>query len=74
MLRGDGPTGALLLEYGGRALIEEGIRTPVDVVLHSHYTEKLRGTIDDETVDRNRERAAEMTLADAIACGLHTPS
>lgn len=54
-------------------MIAGGIRTPVDVALYSHYLGKVRGAIDEDTGRRNRERAAEMNLADAIAFGLEGP-
>lgn len=72
-LRGDVESAGLLLEHAGGAMIVGGIRTPVDLALYSHYLGKVRGAIDEDTARRNRERAAEMNLADAIAFGLEAP-
>ncbi len=74
VLRGDEGQGGLLLAYAGRSLLEQGIRTPVDLALYSHYLERLRGSIDYATESRNRKRAAEMTMPDAITYGLEAPS
>ena len=49
--RGDEDASRVLLEYAGRALIEGGIRTPVDIVLYSHYVGKL-DPHDDERASR----------------------
>jgi len=74
VLRGDEETAGVLLAFSGRALIEEGIRTPVDLALHTHYTRRVRGTFDAMSVARNRELAAEMTMSSAIDYGLGTGS
>lgn len=71
VLRADEEAAGVLLAFAGRALLEEGIRTPVDLVLYSHYTDRLRGA-NDATTRINRERAATMTMSSAIDYGLGT--
>jgi predicted ATPase/class 3 adenylate cyclase len=74
LLRDDEDRGGLLLAYAGRSLVEQGIRTPIDLALYTHYLERLRGSIDKAAERRNRKRAAKMTMSDAIAYGLEPPS
>ncbi|WP_426572504.1 hypothetical protein [Aquihabitans sp. McL0605] len=69
-LRGDWRSAGLLLEVAGRAMIEGGIRTPLDIVLYSHYEAQVKVALPDEVIASNRTVAAEMTIADAIALGL----
>ncbi|MGH2760757.1 MAG: ATP-binding protein [Actinomycetota bacterium] len=68
--RGDEEVGALLLEYVGQAVLRDGVRTPIDIALYSHYLWKVRRPVDDETADRHRELVASMSLDDALAMGL----
>jgi hypothetical protein len=69
-LRGDIEVAGLLLEHSGRVMITEGTRTPIDIALHAHYAQRVRDTIDDDTAHRNRARAADMSLAEALDIGL----
>lgn len=71
--RGDEEAARILLEYAGQALLREGIRTPVDIALYSHYLGKLGPATDAETASRCRERAEQMSLEEAIAYGLRSP-
>ena len=70
LLRDDEEAAGVLLQFSGRALLEEGIRTPVDLALHAHYTRLLGAASDPTTSIRDRERAAEMTMSSAIDYGL----
>ncbi len=45
--RGDIEVAALLLDRAGVAMLTQGIRTPVDLALHSHYQAKVNSSIDD---------------------------
>jgi predicted ATPase/class 3 adenylate cyclase len=69
VLRGDQDTAGLLLAHAGHAIMTTGIRTPVDVALYSHYLRRC-GEVDAETARRNRERASEMSVSEAVARGL----
>ena len=71
-LRGDEEAAGVLLEFSGRALLEEGIRTPVDLVLHAHYTRRWGRTSDALSRARTRELAAAMKMSSAIDYGLRT--
>ena len=70
VLRGDDDTAGLLLAHAGHAIVSTGVRTPVDIALYTHYLRRL-GEVDAETARRNRERASEMSVSDAVARGLH---
>ena len=70
VLRGDDATAGLLLAHAGHAIVSTGVRTPVDIALYSHYLRRW-GEVDAETARRNRERASEMSVSDAVARGLH---
>jgi hypothetical protein len=70
--RDDQEIGGVLLEYAGQVLLREGIRTPVDIALYSHYLWKVRGPVDAETTARYRELAGQMSLGEALALGLRT--
>lgn len=67
--RGDLDAGGVLLDHAGRAMMTTGIRTPLDIALHQHYMRRL-GHVDEETARRYRERAAAMSVLDALAFGL----
>ena len=69
VLRGDDDTASLLLAHAGHAIVSTGVRTPVDIALYAHYLRRWGG-VDAETARRNRERASEMSVADAVARGL----
>jgi hypothetical protein len=64
VMRDDREVACVLLEYVGRALLDAGVRTPVDIVLFTHYLRQVR------TTTTHRERAAELTLSDALTLGL----
>ena len=70
VLRGDDDTAGLLLAHAGHTIVSTGVRTPVDIALYSHYLRRL-GEVDPETASRNRQRASEMSVSDAVARGLH---
>jgi hypothetical protein len=72
-LRGDAEVAGLLLEHAGWLMITGGIRTPIDVALHAHYRHQVMAVLDEDTVARNRERAVEMSLTEAIDLGLAVP-
>ena len=69
LLRGDQDTAGVLLAYAGGAIINTGIRTPVDVALYSHYLRRY-GKVDAETARRNCELAEGMSASEAVARGL----
>lgn len=73
-LRDDRLAAGLLFEVARRAMIESGIRTPLDIVLYSHYETQVKLALTDDVIAANRAIAAEMTIADAIALGLGEPS
>jgi hypothetical protein len=73
-LRDDRPTAGLLFEVAGRAMITGGIRTPLDIVLYTHYATQVKHALPDDVVAANRTAAADLTIADAIALGLREPS
>ena len=68
-LRGDIEVAGLLLEHSGRVMITEGVRTPIDIALHA-LSQRVRDMIDDGHRRPQRARAAEMSLAEAVAVGL----
>jgi len=70
--RDDQEVGGVLLEYAGQALLRDGVRTPIDIALYSHYLWKVRGPVDAETTARYRELAGQMSLGEALALGLRT--
>jgi hypothetical protein len=70
--RDDTAAARVLLDYAGTALLRDGIRTPVDIALYTHYLKQLRST-DDDTAKRSREIAGQMSLEEAIAFGLRGP-
>ncbi len=70
VLRGDDDTAGLLLAHAGHAIVSTGVRTPVDIALYTHYLRRW-GEVDAETARRNRQRASEMSVSDAVARGLH---
>ncbi|HYZ98258.1 MAG TPA: hypothetical protein VE575_05865 [Acidimicrobiales bacterium] len=70
VLRGDLTTAGVLLEHAGRPMLSGGIRTPVDIALYAHYYQRWLGVVDGETAQRSRDRAADLSLAEAIALGL----
>ena len=72
-LRGDVEVAALLLEHSGRVMLTDGIRTPIDIALHTHYRQKVMAEIDENTAVRYRDRAAEMSTAEAVDLGLALP-
>ena len=53
-------------------MIEGGIRTPVDLALYSHYLAKVPAGMGAAAND-NHQRGSEMTLSEAISCGLEPP-
>ena len=69
-LRGEHETAGVLVDYAGRAIMESGVRTPVDIALHAHYLDVITKARNEHTASRNREQAARMELPDAIALGL----
>ncbi len=69
-LRGDVESAALLLDRGGVAMLVHGIRTPVDLALQAHYQAKVNASIDEDVARRVRDRAAEMSVDEALALGL----
>jgi predicted ATPase/class 3 adenylate cyclase len=73
VLRGDGETAGALLDYAGLAIIQSGIRTPVDMILYGHYLRRL-GEAGGTRSQRDREQAEAMSPSEAIALGLTTPS
>ncbi len=73
VLRNDLEAAAVLLDRGGRAIVTEGIRTPVDMALYSHYLVKVQLTADEDAATRARQRAEDMELADALNLGLEVP-
>ncbi len=68
-LRGDDTTARILLEYVGTALLREGVRTPIDLALLTHYVAKV-GPKTDADATSLRQRAATMSMDEAIALGL----
>jgi hypothetical protein len=72
--RGDRDRASVLLEYAGKALLRDGVRTPVDIALYSHYLKKLGRPADAETSARYRQLAEGMTLEEAIRYGLRRPA
>ena len=72
-LRGDVEVAGLLLEHSGRVMVTDGIRTPIDIALHTHYRQKVMAEIDEDTAERCRDRAADMSTAEAIDLGLAVP-
>lgn len=71
--REDVETASTLFEYVGHSMFRDGIRTPVDIALYSHYLEKLRSLTDRANTQAHRERGREMSLDDALALGLRAP-
>ena len=66
VLRGDGDTSSVLLDYAGRAMMTTGVRTPIDIALYSHYLNR-QGEVDNDTARENRARAARMSVSEALA-------
>jgi hypothetical protein len=73
VLRGDGETAGALLDYAGLAIIQRGIRTPVDMILYAHYLRRL-GELGGTRSQREREQAQAMSPSEAIALGLTATS
>jgi tetratricopeptide (TPR) repeat protein len=72
LLRGDSDTAGALLDYAGLAIIQSGIRTPVDMILYAHYLRRL-GEVGGTRSQRDREQAEAMSPSESIALGL-TPT
>lgn len=68
--RGDDETAGILLEFVGSTILREGFRTPVDLVLYTHYVGKVRAMLDASVARACRERGRAMSLEEAIAYGL----
>ena len=73
LLRGDGDTAGALLDYAGLAIIQSGIRTPVDMILYGHYLRRL-GEAGGTRSQRDREQAEAMSPSESIALGLTATS
>jgi hypothetical protein len=73
LLRGDGDTAGALLDYAGLAIIQSGIRTPVDMILYAHYLRRL-GEAGVVRSQRDREQAEAMSQSESIALGLTAAS
>jgi predicted ATPase/class 3 adenylate cyclase len=73
VLRGDGETAGALLDHAGLAIIQSGIRTPVDMILYAHYLHRL-SAMDGTGTKRDREQPQAMSPSEAIALGLHAPA
>ena len=73
VLRGDGGTAGALLDYAGLAIIQSGIRTPVDMILYAHYLRRLSAMGGTRT-QRDREQAEAMSPSESIALGLTATS
>jgi hypothetical protein len=73
VLRGDGETAGALLDYAGLAIIQSGIRTPVDMILYAHYLRRV-DEIGGTRTPRDREQAEAMSPSEAIALGLSAPA
>ena len=73
VLRGDGETAGALLDNAGIAMIQSGIRTPVDMILYAHYLQRLT-TMGGTGTQRDREQAEAMSPSEAIALGLGAPA
>ena len=68
--RGDDEPACALLARAWNAVFTEGIRTPIDVALLSHYDGLLRARLDPEDVQRWFAAGGSMPLDEAIAYGL----
>jgi len=73
VLRGDGETAGALLDHAGLAMIQSGIRTPVDMILYAHYLQRL-SAMDGTGTNRDRDQAQAMSPSEAIALGLSAPA
>jgi predicted ATPase/class 3 adenylate cyclase len=69
VLRGDSETAGALLDNAGIAIIQSGIRTPVDMILYAHYLRRL-SEMGATRSQRDREHAEAMLPSEAIAFGL----
>lgn len=73
LLRGDSDTAGALLDYAGFAIIQSGIRTPVDMILYAHYLRRL-GEVGGTRSQRDSEQAEAMSPSESIALGLTATS
>ena len=69
VLRGDAETTGALLDYVGLAMVQGGIRTPVDMILYAHYLQRF-SEMGGARTQHDRERAEAMSPSEAIALGL----
>jgi hypothetical protein len=72
--REDVETAVILFEYAGRALLRDGVRTPIDIALYSRYLDKLQSIADRATTQAYRERGRELSLDEALTIGLRAPA
>jgi len=72
-LRGDGENAGALLDNAGIAIIQSGIRTPVDMILYAHYLRRV-DEMGATRTQRDRAQAEAMSPSEAIALGLSAPA
>ena len=59
----------MLLDYAGRAIIQSGIRTPVDLLLYTAYLQR-QAEAEEKGAHTDQEQANAISATEAIALGL----
>jgi hypothetical protein len=68
--RDDLEAAAVLLEYSGQAMISSGVRTPVDIAMHSKYLHATRAKLDPASAEAYSARGVSMSLGEALEYGM----